>query len=417
VSHSTIAITPGTGDNIAVDRIATAAFQRVKLVTGSEGVAVDVVNGQSNMAGSLPVVVASNQSAIPVTGNVGVDGSVEIFGTVAVNNFPATQEVSGPVTDAELRATPLPVAVSSSVLATGAATEATLAAVNTKVPAQGQAVMTASLPVVLASDQSAISVTLPDMVPVSYNVGGVIVINTDLLIIDCRGVQAVSIQCTSMGTTGVVTPGWSNNNSIFVNTSIMTPAGVAASTFNAAGLWTTPVLGRYLRLRLTTATTGGTTTLAVQALAQACNLPVVSQPVAVSGSLTSAGTVSTVSTVTTVSSSTPVTPTTTFLNSAASVNATSSKASAGTVWNIFAFNFNAANRYLKLYNKNSAPVVGTDIPVMVIPLLPGQLAQVGVGPNGIRFSAGIAFALTVNPADNDTSAVAAGEIRLTMSWT
>lgn len=48
----------------------------------------------------------------------------------------------------------------SSVLPTGAATETTLAAVNTKTPALGQAAMAASSPVVIASNQTAIPVSI-----------------------------------------------------------------------------------------------------------------------------------------------------------------------------------------------------------------------------------------------------------------
>lgn len=67
--------------------------------------------GQAVMASSSPVVIASNQSAVPVSA----------------------------------ASLPLP---------TGAATETTLAALNTKTPALGQAAMAASQPVVIASNQS-----------------------------------------------------------------------------------------------------------------------------------------------------------------------------------------------------------------------------------------------------------------------
>jgi len=80
---------------------------------------------------------------------VAPSGAVAIDGTVSVTNFPATQPVS---------ATSLP-------LPTGAATEATLATrltettFTTRTPTVGQKTGAASSPVVLASDQSALSVT------------------------------------------------------------------------------------------------------------------------------------------------------------------------------------------------------------------------------------------------------------------
>jgi hypothetical protein len=154
--------------------------------------------GQAAMASSSPVVIASNQSAVPV-----------IFsGTpaVSVNNLPATQPVSiasqplpsgastsalqttgntslgsidtktpalvsgrvpvdatGTVT-AAISGTPN-VAVTSSVLPTDAASETTLgtrlsdATFTARVPTLGQATMAASSPVTIASNQPAIAVS------------------------------------------------------------------------------------------------------------------------------------------------------------------------------------------------------------------------------------------------------------------
>jgi len=97
--------------------------------------------------------------------------------------------------------------------------------------------------------------------------------------------------------------------------------------------------------------------------------------------------------------------------SAASTNATSLKGSAGQVGFITASNVNAAMRYLKLYNKATAPTVGTDTPVLVLPI-PGNTAGAGIalsfGP-GIEFTTGIAWALTTGAANSDTGAVSASE--------
>lgn len=98
--------------------------------------------------------------------------------------------------------------------------------------------------------------------------------------------------------------------------------------------------------------------------------------------------------------------------SAASTNATSAKASAGQVYGWFCSNVNASAAYLKLYNKASAPTVGTDTPVMTI-LIPGNTAGAGTNvefTNGIAFSTGIAWALTTAVADSSTAAVAANEV-------
>lgn len=122
--------------------------------------------GQKTMANSMPVVVSSDQSALPVTGtffqvtqpvsiaaavpvtdnggSLTVDGAVTVSGTVAVSNFPATQPISAV-------ALPLP---------SGAATEATLASIDAGIPVTlGQTVMAGSMPVVIASDQSAVPIS------------------------------------------------------------------------------------------------------------------------------------------------------------------------------------------------------------------------------------------------------------------
>jgi hypothetical protein len=104
--------------------------------------------------------------------------------------------------------------------------------------------------------------------------------------------------------------------------------------------------------------------------------------------------------------------------SAASTNATSLKASAGQVYGVLLSNVNAAARYLKIFNKASAPTVGTDTPVMNL-IIPGNTAGAGSNvflPVGAAFSTGIAFAITTGVALLDTGAVAANEITATFLY-
>lgn len=96
--------------------------------------------------------------------------------------------------------------------------------------------------------------------------------------------------------------------------------------------------------------------------------------------------------------------------SAASTNATSTKGSAGQVCGLQASNTNAAARYLKLYNKASAPTVGSDTPVMTLLIPPNSSGIVMNNDLCIAFATGIAFALTTGVTDADTGAVAANEI-------
>jgi hypothetical protein len=92
----------------------------------------------------------------------------------------------------------------------------------------------------------------------------------------------------------------------------------------------------------------------------------------------------------------------------ATTNATVVKASAGRVLQVSVNNTNAAARYLKLYNKATAPTVGTDVPVLTIPLAATSANHISY-PGGVKFATGIGFALTTGIADADTAAVSANE--------
>jgi len=90
--------------------------------------------------------------------------------------------------------------------------------------------------------------------------------------------------------------------------------------------------------------------------------------------------------------------------SAASTNATSLKASAGHVYGFIVSNTNAAARFFKIYNKASAPTVGTDTPVVTVHLPPNSTV-IRVYPKGLALGTGIAWALTTGIANSDTGSV------------
>jgi len=92
--------------------------------------------------------------------------------------------------------------------------------------------------------------------------------------------------------------------------------------------------------------------------------------------------------------------------SASSNTATSLKASAGNIYEIDVFNVAAYDVFLKLYNKASAPTVGSDTPVWTIPIKTGTGYSRSF-PFGRNFSTGIAYAITKLQADSDTTALAA----------
>lgn len=143
---------------------------------------VAISEGQKTMSASLPVVIASDQSTLPVSGPL---TDTQLRATAV--------PVSGPLTDTQLRATPVPVSLTSTTvtgtvaatqsgtwnvtnvtgtvsLPTGASTSAlqttgntSLSSIDTKTPALGQAVMASSVPVAIASNQSAIPTSVVDL--------------------------------------------------------------------------------------------------------------------------------------------------------------------------------------------------------------------------------------------------------------
>lgn len=92
----------------------------------------------------------------------------------------------------------------------------------------------------------------------------------------------------------------------------------------------------------------------------------------------------------------------------ASTNASSQKASAGNLFEISISNPTATAIYVKLYNKASAPTVGTDTPVFTIPVAAGATVNPPLGNIGKRFSTGIALAATAAAVATDTGVAVAG---------
>jgi hypothetical protein len=171
--------TPGTTNKVSIGSDGTVAINAA-LPAGAATI------GAVNINGTVPVSLASTT----------------ITGSVAV---------TGPLTDTQLRASAVPVSLGSTTvsntvaisaaslpLPTGAASETTLAALNTKVPAQGQALMAASLPVVIASNQSTVPVSLT-----STTITGSVAVTGPLTDTQLRA-SAVPVSLTSTTITGTV---------------------------------------------------------------------------------------------------------------------------------------------------------------------------------------------------------------------
>lgn len=136
--------------------------------------------------------------------------------------------------------------------------------------------------------------------------------------------------------------------------------------------------------------------------------------VAVSGSVTA-----------TVASTTinPVVPATPyFLNSAATNNGALIITGTSNLSALYVTNEGASVAYVKLYNKATAPTVGTDVPEMTIPVpaavggVPG-VACPFIGFHGFRFALGLGIAITRNAIFSDNTAIGAGEVKVKLSRT
>lgn len=103
------------------------------------------------------------------------------------------------------------------------------------------------------------------------------------------------------------------------------------------------------------------------------------------------------------------------LVSAATTNATSVKASSGTIGTITLTNASAAMKFFKLYNKASAPVVGTDTPVSIIGVPPTRTIVIPF-EQGMRLTTGIAYALTGLMPVADTTALALNDMSVHINY-
>lgn len=111
-----------------------------------------------------------------------------------------------------------------------------------------------------------------------------------------------------------------------------------------------------------------------------------------------------------------------FRNSTADTNGALILTGTGGLQAFYATNEGASVAYVKLYNKATAPTVGTDVPEMTIPVpaaasgVPG-VATIPVGFSGFRFALGLGISITRNAVHTDTTAIGAGEVKVKLSRT
>lgn len=117
-----------------------------------------------------------------------------------------------------------------------------------------------------------------------------------------------------------------------------------------------------------------------------------------------------------ITESSLVSPSTSSITSTAGTNATAIKTTAGNLYATTITNFGATDVYVKFYNKTSAPTVGTDTPRLVIKVPANSDRTVEFGRTGVRYTSGIALAITGAQAIADATAVAANQVTVDTSF-
>lgn len=305
------------------------------------------------------------------------------------------------------------------------ASEATLAALNAKIPAAGQATMANSQPVAIASNQSAIPTNEPPLVLTGAAAQTAVVSNilenpSGATGTTVEGFRAASVQVVSTGTAGTFIFEQSNDGANWrplpvFNAELVTGVPIVAAITATASqiVYTFPVRCRFVRLRIATTITGGS----IQAFSRFSTdswtptVATVAQPTAASLNATatlaaSANLVGDVGIQARANATGAVSIR--HVVSAATTNATSVKATAGRVLGWSFGNTTASWRYVKLHNIATAPTAGTGV-VQTIAIPPNGLAQLEI-PAGIGFATGIGLTIVTGSADADATAVAVGDV-------
>ncbi|MNO33052.1 hypothetical protein D3C76_230580 [compost metagenome] len=157
------------------------------------------------------------------------------------------------------------VTVVSSVLPTGAAKETTLSSMNNKIPSLGQTIKSSSIPVTLASDQSAVQIktNAPYIVTnsVGVNANGAVLFNEDV-----RNYKNISLQIIGTFTATITVQG-SNDGNTWVNLPVSSQNSVSSSslvaTITTSGLYQINVQCLYIKVIVTAYTSGTATAVLV----------------------------------------------------------------------------------------------------------------------------------------------------------
>lgn len=365
-----------------------AAIGTVSL-TGSLPAGTNAIG--SLTAGSAVIGKVDINSALPAgsnsIGTVVLGAGVASIGSVSVSNFPSTQATSrtwtlSSGTDSVAIGTALPAgsnSIGTVVLGSGSAAIGSLTAgsavigkvdINSALPAGANSIGT----VVLGAGSAAIG---------SLTAGSAVIGKVDINSALPAGSNSIGTVVLGAGSAaiGSLTAGSAVIGKVDINSALPAGSNSIGTVVLGAGAATVGNVGINSALPAGTNTIGG----------------VVIKPTTTGGFDSSSGIYN--------------------LISAGSTNFTNIKNTGGQVYNIVATNTNASARYLKLYNKSSTPS-SSDTPAITL-CIPGNTSGAGINikvEQGIAFASGIGIGLTTDSAANSTSAVAAGEIIVLLTY-
>lgn len=224
--------------------------------------------------------------------------------------------------------------------------------------------------------------------------------NTDLFSVNCSSFRGINFQITGTWV-GTISFQVSNDNTNWSGFGVQNSAGSTgwSSTTTTNGSWYALLAGfNFIRIRFN-AYTSGTANVSGFLLRE---------------TIPQAATTSGASVLINANSNAPGNSVFT-VNSAATTNGASIKTSAGNLYGISAMNASATTKFVRFFNKNSAPTVGTDVPIMVVAVPATSSKEIQYVP-AVRFTTGIAVAITGGAAATDATAVAAGDVQLLVSF-
>ena len=425
----------GAGTDALAGVATPEGFAGAVALVDDTGALVNAANPLAvEIQGSIPVTIAS---AIEITNDAG--NAIPVQGTF----WQATQPVSGSFWQATQ-----PVSLADLPLPTGAATEATLATVAAAIKAEDAAHVSGDMGVpMFAMRQAADTTSTSDdgdytilkideegrlkvsSKPASYSditgditaiqatigtpvAGGTVegdVSRASNVMVFCTGTFS-TVNCTFEGSLEASgDTNWfgvqavrSNANTIELATGNLSAQPAYAWELSVNAL-------KRLRVRATARTSGTQSWRFVQGTYATEPIPAAqaSATQAVSGTVTA-----------TVTPPAPATPY--YKNSTADTNGALVLTGTSSLHCLWATNIGATPAFVKLYNKATAPTVGADVPEMIIPVpaavsgVPG-VASINPGFLTFRFALGLGIAITGGMADSDTTAVAAGQVKVKLS--